>query len=549
MYETGNKLAPRLLSAGAFAILIVIVAYPTLSVLITSVHNHGEWSLANYLNLLKLPSSTRLISSSLAVSIGSALTATMLGTILAVLVVKTRAPLRKLVALAGVLPIILPGFVTAIAYIFLFGRNGLITYKLLGISWDVYSWKSVFCLQCVDQTTTAFLMVAAGLFTHGNRMEEAARILGADEWRILWTITLRITRPMVMAAFLLNFMHAMGDFGTPLIVGGSFDTLASASYTYLIGRYDLSMAATYNVVLLFISLAAYAWYCRLENNGHADELSWRSGSVGLLQLQGWRARICWIVVFVFFLFMFALLCSVFMAAFTRQLGSNYNFTIEHFQAIGRRGLTSTVNTIIFATGVGLCTSLLGQILAFMIIRMGVPGKKGLDFLATIPFALPGTFVGVGYAIAFNTPPLLLTGTWFIVVFNLVMRKLPLGLRTGVASLARLDSSLDEASLVLGSSIFRTFRRITLPNLKPAMMVCGLYAFVTTIQALGSIIFIITPGTKLLSVDVFEAVVRGDLGVAAAYSMIMLLIGGTGGLLLLLLTSYAKMSTIRTLLKS
>jgi iron(III) transport system permease protein len=543
-----TRLAPRLLSTGAFAILIVLVAYPALSVLVTSVQNQGEWSLDNYLTFLRLPSSTRLIYSSLAVSLGSALSATILGTISAVLVVKTRAPIRKLLMLAGVLPIILPGFVTAIAYIFLFGRNGLITYKLLGINWDVYSWKSVFILQCVDQTTTAFLMMAAVLFTLGSRMEEAARILGASEWKILWTITLKLARPMLMAAFLLNFMHAMGDFVTPLIVGGPFDTLASASYIQLIGRYDLSMAATYNVILLLISLAVYGWYSQLEKRGRADELSWHSGSVGLLQLQGWWARICWLIAFAFFLFMLALLCSVFLAAFTRQLGSNYSFTIEHFQSIGRSGLSSTVNTIIFASAVGLCTSLLGQILAFLIVRMEVPGKKGLDFLATIPFALPGTFVGVGYAIAFNFPPLLLTGTWFIVVFNLVMRKLPLGLRTGSATLARLDSSLDEASLVLGSSLFRTFMKISLPNLKPAMIVCSLYAFVTTIQALGSIIFIITPGTKLLSVDVFEAVVRGDLGVAAAYSIIMLLIGGTGGILLLSLISRCKMATLQTAIR-
>jgi len=105
-----------------------------------------------------------LVYSSFAVSFGRALSATILGTILATLVVKTRAPLRKLMALAGVLPIILPGYVTAVAYIYLFGRNDLITYQLLGISWDVYSWKSVFILQAIDQTTTAFLMVAAGLF-------------------------------------------------------------------------------------------------------------------------------------------------------------------------------------------------------------------------------------------------------------------------------------------------------------------------------------------------------------------------------------------------
>jgi iron(III) transport system permease protein len=206
-------------------------------------------------------------------------------------------------------------------------------------------------------------------------------------------------------------------------------------------------------------------------------------------------------------------------------------------------LTSTLNTLLLAAGVGCISSLLGQILAYLINRLRIPGRRLVDLLATLPFALPGTFVGVGYAIAFNTPPFLLSGTWLIVVGNLVARKLPLGLRTGSAILARLDSSMDEASLVLGKSVWQSFIRITLPNLKPAMVVCGLYAFVSTVQALGSIIFIITPGTKLLSVDVFEAVVRGDLGVAAAYSMLMLAIGGIGGLVLVAVQ--ARQGTVAT----
>jgi len=536
MHDANSRLTSRLLSVGAFALLTVFVVYPTFSVLLTSALSHGEYTLDNYRAFLRLPSSAGLIGSSISVSLGSAISATAIGTLLATLVIKTRAPFRKMIALAAVLPIILPGFVTAVAYIFLFGRNGAITYKLLGISWDVYSCKSVFILQCVDQTTTAFLMVAASLFMFGSRMEEAARMLGASEWRILRTITLRLARPMIMAAFLLNFMHAIGDFGTPLIVGGSFDTLASASYTMLIGRYDLPMAATYNVILLLISLAVYSWYSRLTQQGRVDELSWHSDTVGRLNLQGWQAQICWLIAFSFFLFIALLFFSIFLAAFTRQLGSDHSLTVAHFTTIGRRGLTSAMNTIIFALTVSLCTSLLGPILAYMIVRMAVPGKKILDVLATIPFALPGTFVGVGYAIAFNTKPLLLTGTWFIVVFNLVIRKLPLGLRTCSATLARLNRSCEEASCVLGISSFRTMMKITLPNLKHSMLVSGLYAFVTTLQALGSIIFIITPGTRLLSVDVFEAVVRGELGVAAAYSIVMLLIGSLSGLLLLSVTS-------------
>jgi len=537
-----------ILSIGVLFFLILFVAYPAISVLIKSMQPAAGWSISNYTSLAGSQSFLRLVIQSVRVSACSAAVATLLGTLIAVLVIKTSIPLRFYFALAAVIPIILPGFITAISYIFLFGRNGLITYKLLGISWDVYSWKSVCILQAIDQTTTAFLMVTAALMTIGSRLEESARTLGAKEWRILWTITLKLALPMIVASFLLNFMRAMGDFGTPLIVGGPFDTLASASYSQLIGRYNLSMAATYNVVLLLISMVVYFGYIQLEKKYAGNEMSWRSGTTGNLQLEGWLIWLAWSIGLFFALLIGVLVIAVFVAAFTKHMGYDYQFTLKYFIVIWERGLGSTFNTFAFALVVGICASFGGQIFAYLIQRVKAPGSRVLDVLATMPFALPGTFIGVGYAIAFNTPPLLLTGTWFIVAMNLVIRKLPLGLRTGSALLNSMDSSLDEASALLGSSRLQTFLRITLPNLRPAMVVCGLYAFVTTIQALGSIIFIITPGTKLLSVDVFEAVVRGDLGVAAAYSMLMLIMGTLGGIALLFLASRRRKSLFTALVK-
>lgn len=540
------------LSVLCLALLLLFVAYPTASVLLCSFRSGMGWSLGNYIALTDTHGFSRLILQSMAVSAASATMATLLGSGIAVLAVKTTAPLRRLFAFAAILPIILPGFITAIAYIFLFGRNGLITYKVLGLSWNVYSWKSVFILQTLDQTSTAFLMVAAVLATMGNSLEEAAQTFGASQWHILRTIILRQAAPMMLAAFLLNFMRAMGDFATPLIVGGPFDTLASASYSQLIGRYNLSMAATYNVVLLLISMATYTCYTMVERRSAAGrETSWRTGNtegVKKLHLQGFSGLGLWCMGLLFTTLVAMLVVAVFLAAFTRHIGYDYSLTIEYFHAILDRGLSGTFNTIVFAFAVGLSTSIGGQLLAYLIQRLKVPGHAFIDSLATIPFALPGTFIGVGYAIAFNSPPLLLSGSWLIIAANLIVRKLPLGLRTGTTLLARLDRSLDEASTLLGSSRLKSFFKIILPHLRPAMLVCGLYSFITTIQALGSIIFIITPGTKLLSVEVFEAVIRGDLGIAAAYSMLMLVIGAAVGALLIAISWQRQGATMHSIFK-
>lgn len=518
------------LSVGAFFILGLLIVYPTASVLLSSFLPKDTFSFANYTALCHSSKFLKLLYQSILVSFGSATIATLLGTVLAILVIKTASPLKKIIALISVLPIILPGFVTSIAYIFLFGRNGLITYKLFHISWDVYSWKSVLILQSIDHTTTAFLMIAAALRSLGSQPEEAARVLGAEDWRLLWQITLKLVRPMILGAFLLNFIGAMGDFSTPLIVGGPFDTLASASYTELIGKYNISMAATYNVVLLFIAMLVFYAYNRFTSD-KKEELSWRSSNSAPLSLNGYRGIILRIVAGLFLLFVLLLSLAVIIAAFTKRSYNATSFTLEYFAIISERGFSSSLYTIVFSLCVGIVTAFTGQVLAYLIQRIQIPASKLIDFIATIPFALPGTLIGVGYAIAFNQPPLLLTGTWFIIVMNLVVRKMPLGIRTGTAILQKQDSSLDEAAKLLGASHIRTFFTINLPLLKTSMLVCALYAFVTTIQALGSIIFIITPGTKLLSVDVFEAVIKGELGVAAAYSFIMLLLGIVGGALL------------------
>ena len=521
-----------LISCAAFAVLLLLVGYPALTVLLESVRPGGQWGLSAYARLWAGPRLGTVVGSSLGVALAGSLLASLLGGALAVVVAKTDSPLKKFMGATALLPIILPGFVTSIAYIFLFGRNGLITYRWLHISWDVYSWKSVLVLQTVDQTTTAFLLSLAALRTIDPALEEAAGSLGAKPWRVLRTITLALASPLGVAAFLLNFMHSMSDFGTPLVVGGPFDTLASASYTQLIGRYDPSTASALNVILLAFCLLAYAGYGRLESRFGRDRVMDQSRPVARLDL-GWPGRAVWLVCLLFSLFMLALLGAVLLAAFTRNAGAGVTPTLAYFQAVFTRGFASARNTLVFSLAVGVLSALGGQVLAYLIKRVRIPGARVLDVLATLPFAVPGTFIGVGYALAFNRPPLILTGTWAIVVLNLVVRKLPMGLRAGSSVLARQDRAQEEASLSLGASRLRTFIRVILPSVRTAMLAGGLYAFVTSVQALGSIIFIITPGTRLLSVDVFEAVVRGEVGQAAAFSTIMLAMAGAGAALIML----------------
>ena len=151
----------------------------------------------------------------------------------------------------------------------------------------------------------------------------------------------------------------------------------------------------------------------------------------------------------------------------------------------------------------------------------------LVLLATLPFAIPGTFMGIGFALAFSQAPLILSGTWAIVVACTMIRELPLGLRASASVLAQQDPSIEDASANLGSSRVGTFFRIILPMSRQALLVSSLYAFVSTVKTLGAIIFLITPSNKVLAADVFEATVRGDVGDAAALSIMMILMAALG----------------------
>lgn len=518
-----NHLLPLIL----LGVLVVFVVYPTLSVLVASLGVEGRPSFGSYISVFTQRRFYSAVWGSLLVGAAVSVWSTTLGLILSLTVFRTRLPLRGLFAFCAVIPMIIPGFVSTLSYIFLFGRNGLITYRLLGWSWDIYSWKSVLIIQTLDFTAIGFLMISAVLVGVDGRVEDAARSLGSSELEVLSTVTLPLIRPGIVGALLLTFLRSIADFGTPLILGGKFDTLASASYIQLIGTYDMEMAATLNAVLLVFSLIVFFAYTRIQLASTRVRTIAAEEKLKALALPAPIQAQMWIIGLFFSLVVLSLLLSVFLAAFTRHLGGDFALTLEHFRILPQRGWNSTLNTLLFATVTSVVMSLLGLTVAYLVTRTRFRGRWLLDLLATLPFAIPGTLMGVGFALAFSRPPLLLTGSWTIVIAVTVIRELPLGVRAGVSVLSQQDRAIEEASESLGAARITTFFRIVMPLARPALVVSALYAFVSTVQTVGAIIFVINPRNKVLSVDVFEAIYRSDIGDAAALSLLMIVLAALG----------------------
>jgi iron(III) transport system permease protein len=509
-----------LLPSAILLVLVTFIVYPTLSVLLKSMTTEGQFGLGNYVEAFTSPHLRRIILNSLPVSIASALLSTLLGLIIALVVFKTDLPGRKIFGFAVLLPMIFPGFVTSLTYIFLFGRNGLITYKLLNLTWDVYSWRSVLILQTLGLSST-FMLISSVLIGVDGRVEDAASNLGGSEWKVLTSVTLPLIRPALVSAALLKFLRSMADFSTPYLVGGKFNTLATTSYTLLIGTYDIEMASTLSMILLAFCIAAFWLYTRAQAASQKVRTETEGGKPRLLKLNRPAKWTMWTVSLLYSLVIFMLLGSILLAAFTKHLGGNFGLTLEHFGVLPQRGWNSTRNTLVFATVTSMIVSALGIVMAYLLTRIEFRGRGLLDLLATLPFAIPGTFMGIGYALTFSHPPLMISGTWAVVVACTVIRELPMGLRAGTSVLLQQDRSVEDAAANLGASKLRAFRDIIIPAARPALVVTALYAFVATVKTLGAIIFLITPSNKVLAADVFEATSGGSIGRASALSMVVI----------------------------
>jgi iron(III) transport system permease protein len=506
--------------------LFTFIIYPTLTVAAKSLTVDGQVSFANYAQVLTSPYLRRTIVNSLPVSIASAAISTLLGLIIALVVFKTDLPGRPILGLAAVLPMIIPGFANTLAYIFLFGRNGLITYKWLNLTWDIYSWRSVLILQSLALSTT-FLLISSVLIGVDSRVEDAARNLGSSEWKVLTSVTLPLIRPGLIGAALLAFLRSMADFSTPYLVGGKFNTLATASYTQLIGTYNTEMASTLSMILLLICTVAFWLYTRAQAASEKVRATTEGGKPKSLKLHKSVKWSMWTVSMLYALLTFMLLGSVFLAAFSKHLGGDSGFTMAHFEILPQRGWNSTRNTILFATVTSVIVSSMGIVMAYLLTRVEFRGRSALDLLATLPYAIPGTFMGIGYALAFSRPPLVISGTWAIVIACTVIRELPMGLRAGVSVLMQQDRSVEDAAANLGASKLRAFRDVIIPAARPALVVTSLYAFIATVKTLGAIIFLITPSNKVLSADIFEATVRGEVGDASALSIVVIVVAAIG----------------------
>jgi len=478
--------------------------------------------------VLRDPNHLRAFGNSVLLGVLVAVASTVLGFLFAFTAVRGGLPRAwtGVLEATALLPLISPPFTTAIAIIFSFGPRGLVTWHLLGLKGvSVYGFASTFAAETLTYFPIAYLTLKPVLAALDPNVEDMAFSLGSSRARVFRTVTLPLTVPGLGNAFLLVFAASLADFATPLILGGNdFPVLPTQAYLQITGLFDFKGGAVLSFVLLVPAFAVLllqrAWVGRRYYVTVSGKAGAQTAAKSVAPWARWPLLAGCLVVTVVIAWFYALLAY---ASLVVALGANHAWTVGHYRVIFSEGVKAIRDTLVIA-GLGMpLGGLYGILLGYLVARKVFLGRRAMELVSMVNYALPGTIVGIAYLIAFNDPPLVLTGTALIIVACYVFRYSPTGIRTTVALLQQIDPSLEEASASLGAGSATTFRRVTLPLILPAFFAGLGVVFIRSMTAISATIFLISINWTLITVRILENMTELSLGPAAAFSMLVVAI--------------------------
>ncbi len=522
--QPGGRTAARLLPAVLVWLLAtwlaVFIAYPALAVLLRSVSTKaGGVTLAHYQSFFAKGYFLRSLLNTLVLGCTVTGVCIALGFALAYLAARGPRRLRLPLRVFTLAPLIAPPYLFGLALIILAGRRGVVA-ELLDIQIPLYGWLGVILSQVLSLLPVAFLMIENVLASLDPAIEDSACDLGANEVTRLRTVILPLAVPGLLKAGLLTFGLSIADFGNPALLGGGLSFLAPDAYLMVTGEWNLEMASVLSVVLLVptlgIFLAQHYWlkgktYTTI--GGHATAAEPR-GIGGVLLAAFLVPSLAFGALVVMSYGVIAL------GAVTKLVGIDNTPTLQHFASMA--GFDAIRTSLTVSLQAGVVAAVAGMGLAYLCMRTETRLRGILELTTLVGFALPGTVMGIGYVLAFNRPPLFLTGTLAILTLNMMARFLAVGLEAGVSKLHQIDVSIEEASADLGAGLLTTFRRIVLPLLSSAFAAGFLFTFMQSMISLSAAIFLVAPGNLLASVYIFNRARDGDMGIACATSLLLIL---------------------------
>lgn len=480
----------------------------------------GAIGLGNYREILSLKHLWTVVGNSLIMSGLTALICVGLGLVMALALSRTKIPLRWLVSLALILPLLAPSLVQALGLIFMFGRNGLVTY-LSGIQMQIYGLPGLVIANSMYALPQAVMILSVALRHADRRQYDAALVLGASPWRRFVDITLPSLRFGILSAAFVCFTVTITDFGNAAVIGGNYRVLASEIYAQVVGQMNFNMGAVVGILLLIPTLLAfYLEKVAAQRHGSSD------GAI-LVEPDRWLARDVplWGVTYLTALFLIAIVAIVVFASFVQLWPYKMSLTLKNYN-ITTQGGYGPLWTSLYAA---VITASFGTVMLFSLVlaqrKMPRSSARLLYLLAIVPVGVPGLVLGLSYVLSFNVRPAfpgILYGSALLIAFCNFYHYHSQGFLTMVTGIRSVPKPLEETVTTIGGGTWATLRDAIFPIMVPTLISVFFFLFMRAMVTLSAVIFLITPKLSVAAVSVMRLDQAGASTQAAAFSVLIMI---------------------------
>jgi len=513
-------------------LLFALLFIPVGSVLVSSLYdNAGNFTLGNYIKAIGDERIQRAFFNTLLVGFGGLAGALILGSIMAFCVSRFEITGGRFVSLLAIMALVSPPFIGAYSWIVLFGSAGIARTALKSIGINIptiYGLSGILIVFSLKFYPYVYLMVSGALSNVNRSLEEAAEGLGLTPFQRAMKISFPLVLPALSAGGLLALIHAIADFGTPRLIGRGFNVLATEAFTLYsaeIGS-NMSMATTISVILVLMSMVFVLMqrYMSRRNVYHGNMIN----KPHKIRLRGWKNVLAHFAVYAIGLAGAIPVIVAVIYSFRKTSGPVFQsgFALQSYERIVF-GLGDVItNSLTFSVASVVLIVLIGTLIGCLVARRTTLNTSLLDGALMVPYVMPGIVIGIAFIAAFNTGPVVLTGTAAIIILSIFIRRLPYTVRTTSSALRQIGPNMEEAAISLGYSPFRAFLKVTVPLIVPGIIAGAMLSFVTAINELSSSLVLYVGRTMTMPVRIYLLILDGDFGTAAALSTILLLLSGT-----------------------
>ena len=534
-----------------FTAYLIFLVYPIVTILGQAMFVDGRMSFNNFSRFFSQSYYFDTLFNSFKVSLTATLFALILGTLLAYFFSMYAFKGKKTLQILIIIASMSAPFVGAYSWILLLGRNGLITRFMMNVfgfpQIDIYGFSGIVLVFTLQLFPLVFLYASGAFSSIDNSILEAAESMGARGINRFFKVILPLLVPTLLAAGLLVFMRAFSDFGTPMLIGEGYRTFPVLIYTQFISEVggNAAFASALAILAIIIALSIF-----LIQKYIADRHSFSMNSLHPIEpkkvSKGKTAIISFFVYSVVFIAILPQLYLIY-TSFLKTSGMIFvpGYSLDSYRnAFGRMGLAifNTIRLPLIALAIVI---VFATMISYLAVRKRNIFTSMIDSLSMIPYIVPGTVLGIAFITSFNTGIggtgiLAITGTAFIMIASLTVRRLPYTIRSSVASLQQISPSIEEAAESLGSTRMNTFVKITIPMMMSGIVSGAILSWITMISELSTSILLYNVRTRTMTVAIYTEVIRGNYGIAAALSTILT------GLTVLSLMLFMKVSKSKTI---